>query len=71
MTERDLVRHNESKLKTAICELVDGTLVEKAMGWNESEIAALIVYALLSIRAATEALARCWGPTACSGWFRG
>jgi Uma2 family endonuclease len=47
-TERDLVRNNESKLKTAICELVDGTLVEKAMGWNESEIAAFICYAILS-----------------------
>ncbi len=47
-TEKDLVRHNESKLKTAICELVDGTLVEKAMGWNESEIAALIIHAILS-----------------------
>jgi Uma2 family endonuclease len=41
-TERDLVRHNESKHKTAICELVDGTLVEKAMGWVESAIAVLI-----------------------------
>ena len=47
-TERDLVRYNESKLKTAICELVDGTLVEKAMGWNESEIAAFIIYAIVS-----------------------
>ena len=47
-TERDLIRHNESKSKTAICELVEGTLVEKAMGWNESEIAVLISYALLS-----------------------
>ena len=33
-TEKDLVRYNESKLKTAICELVEGTLVEKAMGWT-------------------------------------
>ena len=45
-TEKDLVRINESKFKTAICELVDGTLVEKAMGWNESEIAILIAVAL-------------------------
>ena len=45
-TERDLVRHNESKLKTAICELVDGTLVEKAMGWDESAIAIVIATAL-------------------------
>jgi Uma2 family endonuclease len=45
-TEKDLIRQNESKLKSAICELVDGTLVEKAMGWNESEIAILIAVAL-------------------------
>jgi Uma2 family endonuclease len=41
-TEKDLVRYNESKLKTAICELVEGTLVEKATGWLESAIAVLI-----------------------------
>jgi Uma2 family endonuclease len=46
-TEKDLVRHNEGEFKTAICELVDGTLVEKAVGWNESEIAAFIIYAVL------------------------
>ncbi len=45
-TEKDLVRHNESKLKTAICELVDGTLVEKAMGWIESAIAIKIAASL-------------------------
>jgi Uma2 family endonuclease len=47
-TEKDLVRNNESKLKTAICELVDGTLVEKAMGWHESEIAGLIIHAIVA-----------------------
>jgi Uma2 family endonuclease len=47
-TERDLIRHNEGESKTAICELVDGTLVEKAMGWNESEIAAFLIYAILA-----------------------
>jgi Uma2 family endonuclease len=47
-TERDLIHHNESKLRSAICELVDGTLVEKAMGWSESEIAGLIIHAILS-----------------------
>jgi len=46
-TEKDLIRNNESKLKTAICELVDGTLVEKAMGWVESQIAAKIIHYLL------------------------
>jgi Uma2 family endonuclease len=47
-TEKDLISNNESKLKAAICELVDGTLVEKAMGWNESEIAACVIYAIMS-----------------------
>jgi len=46
-TEKDVIRNNESKLKTAICELVDATLVEKAMGWVESQIAAKIVHYLL------------------------
>ncbi len=45
-TERDLLRTNERK-EGAICELVDGTLVEKPMGFGESEIAGLILYALL------------------------
>ena len=47
-TEKDLVRINESKFKTAICELVEGTLVEKPMGWHESQIAGLIIHAILS-----------------------
>ncbi len=41
-TEEDAIRSNESPFRTAICELVDGTLVEKAMGWEESAIAILI-----------------------------
>ena len=57
-TEKDLIRHNESKLKTAICELVDGTLVEKAMGWNESAIAAFIIYAIVAFTR-PRGLARC------------
>jgi Uma2 family endonuclease len=36
----DLVRLNNNGSQ---CELVDGTLVEKAMGWRESLIAALLV----------------------------
>ena len=47
-TERDLIRNNESKFKTAICELVDGCLVEKPVGWEESAIAFLIGQALLN-----------------------
>ena len=45
-TEKDLIRHNESKSKTAVCELVEGTLVEKAMGWIESAIAIKIAASL-------------------------
>ena len=42
-TEQDLIRENENKLRTALCELVDGTLVEKPMGLEESGIAALLI----------------------------
>lgn len=45
-TEEDAIRNNESKLRTAICELVDGTLVEKPVGWEESAIAILIAHFL-------------------------
>jgi Uma2 family endonuclease len=41
-TEDDLIRYHESPLRTAICELVEGTLVEKPVGWEESAIAILI-----------------------------
>jgi Uma2 family endonuclease len=47
-TEKDLIRNNESKLRTAICELVDGTLVEKPVGWEESAVACFILQAILN-----------------------
>jgi Uma2 family endonuclease len=47
-TERDLIRENENKLRTATYELVDSTLVEKGMGVEESEIALLIGHYLLA-----------------------
>jgi Uma2 family endonuclease len=47
-TEQDLIRNNESMFRTAICELVDGTLVEKPVGWEESAIAGLILQAMLN-----------------------
>jgi Uma2 family endonuclease len=47
-TEEDLIRNNESLFRTAICELVDGTLVEKPVGWEESENAGLIIQTLLN-----------------------
>jgi Uma2 family endonuclease len=37
-TEKDLLRHMDRTGRP--CELVEGTLVEKAMGYNESDIAA-------------------------------
>jgi Uma2 family endonuclease len=40
-TEDDVIRNNESKF-APLCELVDGTLVEKPVGWEESAIAILI-----------------------------
>jgi Uma2 family endonuclease len=47
-TEEDVIRNNESLFRTAICELVDGTLVEKPVGWEESAIAVLIAQMLLN-----------------------
>ena len=47
-TEHDVLRNNESKFRAAICELVDGTLVEKPTGWEESAIAGFIIQALLN-----------------------
>ncbi|HZW29540.1 MAG TPA: Uma2 family endonuclease, partial [Isosphaeraceae bacterium] len=47
-TEKDLIRNNESKFKSAICELVDGCLVEKPMGWEEAAIAGLIIHFLIA-----------------------
>ena len=47
-TEADLIRENENKLRTASYELVEGTLVEKPMGIEESELAMLIGHYLLT-----------------------
>ncbi len=47
-TEADVIRNNESLFRTAICELVDGTLVEKPVGWEESVVAILIAGQLLN-----------------------
>jgi Uma2 family endonuclease len=46
-TEEDVIRNNESLFRTAICELVEGTLVEKPVGWEESVVAILIGHFLL------------------------
>src|SRR5262245_52234962 len=44
-TEKDLLRANSEK---PLCELVDGTLVEKPMGWHESQLAFLLGHFLLA-----------------------
>lgn len=44
-TEADLLAHNDRKAGT--CELVDGALVEKTMGCEESRLALLIAYFLI------------------------
>jgi len=46
-TEQDLIANNESR-KKFICELVDGVLVEKAMGVKESLMANYLSYLLLT-----------------------
>ncbi len=42
-TEADLLRNNESLFRTALCELVERTLVEKPMGYEESEVAGILI----------------------------
>jgi Uma2 family endonuclease len=44
-TEEDLLRKVE--VDKQLCELIDGTLVEKPMGWKESMIAARLIKLLL------------------------
>lgn len=45
-TLRDLARFNDTKVNDRLYELVDGTLVEKVMGYRESFIAGVILEAL-------------------------
>ena len=45
-TEDDLVTYNESQTRGAFCELVEGTLVEKPVGYEEAEVASLIIRAV-------------------------
>jgi len=44
-TEADVIRL-EAAPRKRLCELVDGTLVEKAMGFNESSLAAFLIEVL-------------------------
>jgi hypothetical protein len=45
-TMADLIRVNEAEGR--LCELVDGTLVEKAKGWEESWLASVLGHFLMS-----------------------
>jgi Uma2 family endonuclease len=45
-TESDLLALERSK--SSVCELIDGVLVEKAMGFYESRLAAVLIFYLLS-----------------------
>jgi len=44
-TEKDVI---EADRCDHLCELIDGTLVEKAMGWYESRLAAILIHVLES-----------------------
>lgn len=44
-TENDVI---EAARRDHFCELIDGTLVEKTMGWYESRVAAILIYLLES-----------------------
>jgi Uma2 family endonuclease len=45
-TEKDVIQAEERENR--LCELVDGTLVEKAMGFDESRVAVQLLYLIMS-----------------------
>src|SRR5580692_2020147 len=45
-TEKDVVKAEQRENR--LCELVDGTLVEKAMGFEESRLAGELLYRVIS-----------------------
>ena len=47
-TEADVVAWNENPHRTSLCELVEGTLVEKAMGYEESAVACNLIQIILN-----------------------
>jgi len=63
-TESDVIEMHERHDR--LCELIDGTLVEKAMGWQEAELA-IIIARLLGNFVATQRLGKVFGP---DGMFR-
>lgn len=63
-TEADVVELHERHDR--LCELIDGTLVEKAMGWREAELA-IIIASLLRGFVSANHLGKVFGP---DGMFR-
>jgi Uma2 family endonuclease len=63
-TESDVIELHDHQDR--LCELIDGTLVEKTMGWEESELA-LIIARLLSNFVAENRLGKVFGS---DGMFR-
>ena len=49
-TESDVIELHDHQDR--LCELIDGTLVEKAMGWKESELAIIIATLLRNFASA-------------------
>jgi Uma2 family endonuclease len=58
-TEADVIELHERHDR--LCELIDGTLVEKAMGWKEAELA-IIIARLLGNFVAANRLGKVFGP---------
>jgi Uma2 family endonuclease len=63
-TEADVIELHERHDR--LCELIDGTLVEKAIGWQEAEMA-IIIATLLRNFVAANRLGKVFGP---DGMFR-
>ena len=63
-TEADVVELHERHDR--LCELIDGTLVEKTMGWQEAELA-IVIARLLGNFVAANRLGKVFGP---DGMFR-
>jgi Uma2 family endonuclease len=63
-TEADVIELHERDDR--LCELIDGTLVEKTMGWQEAELAVIIATVLRNFVAA-RSLGKVFGP---DGMFR-
>ena len=63
-TEADVIEQHERHDR--LCELIDGILVEKAMGWQEAELA-IIIASLLRSFVAQHQLGKVFGP---DGMFR-